>query len=85
MITGLFLFLPACNPTEVPPPSAPIVAMVDDAEVTRDEFLAAFRNLHFGNELDEESEEGLKIKRRILEGLIEEKLILAEAGRRNLS
>lgn len=85
LITGLFLFLPACNPTEVPPPSAPIVAMVDDAEVTRDEFLAAFRNLHFGNELDEESEEGLKIKRRILEGLIEEKLILAEAGRRNLS
>lgn len=83
---GGILFLAGCSKSEpLPLEASPIVAMIDGAEITQDDFLIAFRELQFGKEIDEESEEGRKIKRSILERLIEEKLILAEAGRLKLT
>lgn len=83
---GSILFLTGCRNSEpLSLEASPIVAMIDGEEITQDDFLLAFRELQFGKEMDEQSEEGRKIKRSVLDRLIEEKLILAEAGRLKLT
>jgi peptidyl-prolyl cis-trans isomerase C len=65
-------------------PSSPIVAMVGEDGISRDEFKAAFLEAKIEGANDENSEAVKELKRNLLNELIEQHLFLAEAGRLKL-
>jgi peptidyl-prolyl cis-trans isomerase C len=72
-----------CGKTAVLP-SSPIVAMVGEDSISRDEFRAAFIEAKTEGVIDENSESVKELKRNLLNELIEQHLFLAEAGRLKL-
>jgi len=72
-----------CSKTGVLP-SSPIVAMVDEDSISREEFRAAFMEAKIEGAIDENSESVKELKRNLLNELIEQRLFLAEAGRLKL-
>ncbi|HET6465563.1 MAG TPA: peptidyl-prolyl cis-trans isomerase [Nitrospiria bacterium] len=65
-------------------PSSPIVAMVDEDSISRDEFRAAFMEAKIDGAIDENSESVKELKRNLLNELIEQHLFLTEAGKLKL-
>jgi peptidyl-prolyl cis-trans isomerase SurA len=77
---------PACGPREAVPPTGTIVAEVDGRSVTLAELEAYLADNLVGAPAEEPvaAEDLNKVKSRLLDGLVDEKLLAAEAERRGI-
>ncbi|HUK55256.1 MAG TPA: peptidyl-prolyl cis-trans isomerase [Nitrospiria bacterium] len=80
---ALVVLCVGCGKTGVLP-SSPIVATIDEDNISLEEFRTAFMEAKLEGPIDENSESVKELKRNILNEMIEQRLFLAEAGRLKL-